>query len=87
MERNFHVTLQEDVGYIVTLVETEENREFVSSFLICNFGMFRADAEKFRTDCEKGIVSEKQLKKLTGANYTDTPYAYLGKGRLKKQCP
>lgn len=85
MERSFHVTLQEDVGYIVTLVEMEENREFISSFLICNFGMFRADAEKFRTDCEKGIVSEKRLKQLTGANYTDTPYEYLGNGHLKPQ--
>lgn len=83
MERIFYVQLIPEVGYITTMCEQEPG--FHSSSLICNFGAFLADAERFRDDCENGIVTEKQIKSMINEKYSDKPMEYLGNGRLKEQ--
>lgn len=83
MERVFYVQSIPGVGCIATMCEQEPG--FHASSLICNFGAFLADAERFCEDCEKGIVTEEQIKSMTNKKYSDKPMEYLGNGRLKEQ--
>lgn len=77
-----YISEQEGVGYIVVQLDTEENW-FLSTRNVCCFGWRQSDAMEFRDDCNSGKIEDGRIKYLMD-KYTDEPYQYLGKGRIRK---
>lgn len=80
---SYYVTNLTQVGYIVAQLDKEEGW-YIGCRYVCNFGNHSDDATAFCDDCNNGLIDIKRITQLMD-NYTDTPYKYLGKGKLKTQ--
>ncbi len=70
------------VGYVVQKLERDYN-VCDGKTKLRNFGFRQSDAMEFRDDCNKGLIDGRRINDFI-RTYTDQPYQYLGKGRLKK---
>ncbi len=69
-------------GYIVNRMNTDQ---VPSVQKVRCFGDRQTDAIEFSRDCAAGIIIQESRVNLLIRTYSDTPYQYLGKGRLRKQ--
>lgn len=81
---DFSANYDEYAGWVVKEADLDWANGFLSVSSICNFGEFRADAERFLEDINNGLITKKQLERMS-AEYTDQPYEYLGRGKIRKQ--